>query len=305
MLVKILSRHQPSYASLMKYILHEEKTKNREQQIFTHNLRSDSIKGYTKEFIYNEALRTNPRKDNIFLYHEIISVSSSDKQAVTKEMLADLARQYISLRGDKGMYIGSVHHDKEHIHIHFCTSGVEYRTGKAFRLSKENLHDLKTKFQEYHKEKYPELAKSFCNHGKGKEYETDKEWQAQNRDKRALLKDEIYEKVHSIYGNATSEKDFLDKLRSEGIHHYERSNKATGIEYEDMKFRFNRLDIDMKELSQREQIETEKEKSDEDIAMDEIRSIRESSEDKDRDNPSKDDDKDDRDMDDDDDGFDR
>ena len=72
-----------------------------------------------------------------------------------------------------------------------------------------------------------------------------------------------------------------------------------------MKFRFNRLDIDMEDLSQREVIETEKEKSDEDKAMDEIRSIRESSEDKDRDDPSKDNDKDDRDMDDDDDGFDR
>ena len=304
MLVKILTRHQPSYTSHMKYILHEDKTKNKERQIFTHNIRSDSIEGYTKEYIYNEALRNNPRKDNIFLYHEIVSVSASDKEAVTKEMLADLARQYISLRGDKGMYIGSVHYDKEHIHIHFCTSGVEYRTGKAFRLSKENLHDLKTKFQEYHKEKYPELEKSFCNHGKGRDYATDKEWQAQNRDKRALLKDELYEKVHSIYDHAKSEKDFLDRLRSEGFHHYERSNKATGIEYEDMKFRFSRLDIDMEDLSQREVMETEKEKSDEDKAMEEIRSIREASEDKDRDDKSKDDDKDDR-GDDDNDGFDR
>lgn len=303
MLIKILSRHQPSYSSLMKYILNEGKSKNKEQQIFTHNLRSDSIEGYTKEYIYNEALRNNLRKDNVFLYHEIISVSSSDKQAVTMEMLSDLARQYISFRGDKGIYIGSVHHDKEHIHIHFCTSGVEYRTGKAFRLSKENLHELKTKFQEYHREKYPELEKSFCEHGKGREYATEREWQAQNRNKRALLKDELYGKVHSIYENATSEKDFLNKLRTEGIHYYERSNKATGIEYEDMKFRFKRLDIDIKELNQREVIEVDKEKSEEDKAMDEIRSIRESSEDKDIDEPSIDKDKDDRDIDDD--NFDR
>jgi hypothetical protein len=83
-----------------------------------------------------ESFRQQVRSDQIYLYHEIISLSSYENEdLISQELLHDLATQYITLRGNDDMYIASFHEDTAHAHIHFAVSGVKYRTGIAHRLS--------------------------------------------------------------------------------------------------------------------------------------------------------------------------
>lgn len=247
MIVKILTRHSPSYEALIRYMLKGEAHK----EVFTHNLRGTTVSEWTQEFAQNESWRTRFRSDQTYLYHEIISFSANEDQTVyTPLMLADIARKYIEFRGTQGVYVGAVHKDKDHVHIHFCTSGLEFRTGKSFRLSRSELQTLKMKLQQYHIDRYPELVESICQHGTGNPYLTDRTWQARNRAHRSTLKETITKKVHDSFQHASSKKEFLTLLRQAGLHHYESNGKVQGIVSEDgTKFRFSRLGITTEQLS--------------------------------------------------------
>jgi len=280
--IKILSRHNPSYASLINYILQEGK--NEKPEIISHNLRSDTIPGYTKEFIENESFRQHTRSDQVYLFHEIISFNASeDNNQIGPEVIRDIANEYFRLRGHEGVMLGAVHRDKEHVHLHVCVSALQFRTGTSFRLSKGELRELKVSLQDYHKQKYPGISKSFPEHGKGKAYLKDFKWHALQREQRNLLKEQINDKVRSCFEKSASQKEFLELLREENLYHYERGGKPYGIEYEDTKFRFSgllepeqfeSLSIDLKE---------------EEKTLDEIRSIREERDGRERDEYDKED----------------
>jgi len=264
-IVKILSRHSPSYASLLKYVLryivNEEKIGN--EQIYTNNLRSDTISGFIREFVENEAFRKYSRSDQIHLFHEIVSFGADeDREAITPAMLNDLAHEYMRLRGNTGMMLGAVHYDKAHIHIHFCVSALHYRTGKSFGLNKNQLQELKQSFQTYHKQRYPELTKSLPNHGNRAGYINHAQWHRQQRE-------QIIQTVKACLAQAKTQQEFLALLRDNELHHYERNGNPTGIEYEGTKFRFSRL------LPEKQFENLPNDRTDEDKALAEIRAVRE------------------------------
>jgi hypothetical protein len=236
-IVKVLSRHSPSYASLIKYILryivNDEKTDM--GQMYTNNLRSNTMTGYIKEFMENEAFRKYSRTDQVHLFHEIVSLGASeDKNVITPAMIDDLAREYMRLRGNTGVMLGAAHRDRDHIHLHFCVSALHYRTGLSFGLNKSQLLELKQSFQKYHTQHYPELTKSFPNHGGRTRTINHAQWHRQQRA-------QILETVQQCFVEAKSKLQFLELLRARELHHYERNGNPTGIEYDGTKFRFSRL----------------------------------------------------------------
>jgi hypothetical protein len=263
-IVKILTRHNPSYASLigyvLRYVVDDKKTDN--SDIYTHNLRSNTIEGYVQEFIENEAFRQHTRSDQIFLFHEIVSFHANEnKEDITKATIDDLVMEYIRLRGDTGIIVAAPHFDRSHVHIHFCVSALHFRTGKSFGLSNAKLQELKLSFQQYHKQHYPELSKSFPQHTKGTKALTHAQWHVKQRK-------EITAQVQALFSLSVSQKDFLTKLRDAGLHHYERNGKPTGIEYEGLKFRFSRL------LEDKQFEELPIERSEEEKALEAIRDVR-------------------------------
>jgi len=277
MIVKILTRHNPSYSSLIKYIIKGSKGIDGKPHIITHNIISTNEAGYVKEFIQNEALRKHPRSNQTYLYHEIISLSAhEDRSKITDAMLTDLAKQYITLRGEHGMFVGAIHSDTQHCHIHLMSSGTEYRSGKAFRLSKSELNTLKISFQNYHLQKYPGLVKSAVSHGQKKAYFKNKEWQEQHRSDWKIGKEQIEAVVQEAFARTTTRTDFLESLRDRyNLQFYERAGVATGIVLEGgMKVRFSRLGVDFLSKSP--------DRTEEERTLAEIQSIRESRQDRSR-----------------------
>jgi len=236
-IVKVLSRHSPSYTSLIKYILRyvidEKKTHN--EQIYTNNLRSNTMPGYIKEFMENEAFRKYSRSDQIHLFHEIVSFGADEnKDVITPAMIDDLAQTYMRLRGNTGVMIGAPHFDRSHTHLHFCVSALHYRTGMSFGLNKSQLLELKQSFQNYHKQHYPELTKSAPCHGTRTRYINHAEWHRQQRA-------QIIDTVQQCFAGAKSQQQFLELLRNRELHHYERNGNPTGIDYDGTKLRFSRM----------------------------------------------------------------
>ena len=219
--------------------------------------------GYTREFIENEAFRRYSRADQIHLFHEIVSFGADeDKEAITPETIDDMAKEYMRLRGNTGVILGAPHFDKNHVHLHFCVSALQYRTGMSFGLNKSQLLELKQSFQDYHKHHYPELTKSAPNHGNRTRYINHAQWHKQQRE-------QIIATVQQCLAQATSQQNFLELLRINELHHYERNGIATGIEYDGAKFRFSRL----LEKDQFEALPIDR--SEEETALAEIRAVRE------------------------------
>lgn len=250
MILKNLTRRSNT-GQLVNYLFKQEKD-NKPKPILKHNLRSRTTKGWTKELDKNFELRLNKRKDNIRLHHTIISFSNKDKKQINIDLLKDITKKYIELRGKENQYLVSTHNDKEHIHLHIVMSSIKYLTGESNRISRQEFKDLKLALDQYQKEKYPELVHSLPAHGKSQKLQlSDPELKLQDREGKLSQKQGLLETVETVYSRSKSIDNFLSELKSEGIKTYDRGGKVYGVEDETGRhYRFKTLGFDLKKLEE-------------------------------------------------------
>lgn len=280
MILKNLTKRSNT-GQLVNYLFKQEKD-SKPKPILKHNLRSRTTKGWTKELDKNFELRLNRRKDNIRLHHTIISFSNKDKKQINPELLKDITKKYIELRGKDNIYLASSHYDKEHIHLHIVMSSTKLITGESNRISRQEFKDLKLALDEYQKEKYPELIHSLPAHGKSQKLQlSDPELKLQDREGKLSQKQGLLETVETVYSRSKSVDNFLSELKSEGINTYDRGGKAYGVEDDTgLHYRFKTLGFDLKKLE-----EFERQAQKEAKQLQELASLRESkSSDREQDN---------------------
>jgi hypothetical protein len=269
MIIKSLSRKSNS-AQLVKYLFQRQyKVLSEKKSNFTirHNLRSNNIESWIKEFHENEAFRLHRRKDNVELFHTIISFSGKDRNLITPEKLKDIAQKYISLRGEDSLYLGTAHVDRDHIHLHIIMSGTKYRTGVANRITRENFRDIKLQMDSYQREKYPELKHSLPNHSKTKVT------LPLLRITRAPEKELLTYSLNKAFSIARSADHLISLLHKDGFEPYYRSGKLTGfVNTSGLKFRLSRLGYDKNTLEQL--TNRAKEAQEQNSTLQEISSIR-------------------------------
>lgn len=161
MLIKILSRKNKSFRSLIGYIGRET-----EGQELYWNLPQNSIPELLeKEFLENDVYRSSQAKNR--MYHHILSFSAKDKTLITPELLENVAQEYILKAGlENHLVFGRVHYDTEHYHWHLMSSQNAFHSKKGFRLSKAELKNLQTEMEYYTREHFPELKYSYAYSGK-------------------------------------------------------------------------------------------------------------------------------------------
>ena len=237
-----------------------------------HNLRSRSIEGWAKELNANEALRVHRRKDNILLYHTILSFSDKDKEHITPSLLKDISKKFVEFRGKDNIYLAAAHHDKDHVHLHIIMSGTKYMTGESNRISKKEFHELKLAMDTYQKQKYPMLNNSLPDHGKSSpKILTEKEHQLQTRGGKLSQKQQVVQAVETLYNQSRSLDHFLFQLQSEGYEPYSRGGKLYGVEKNDRRYRFKTIGYDGTRLD-----ELDRQRDDEERELQELCDLRES-----------------------------
>ena len=214
-----------------------------------HNVKGNDIESWVNQFKENEKLRLRKRKDSVYCTHEILSWHRDDAGKVTLEKLDDMTREYIKLRNPKGMFIAIPHFDRDHYHMHICTSGIEYRTGHSMRLSKSAFGKLKLDIQKFQKERFPEFEKSVVDHGakdkrRGKEHENIKHDEKDKRYLSAILK--------TCYKKANSIKTFDSLIKDSGLKTYQRGGRLSGVVYNDRKYRLQKLGFNKDRLQELE-----------------------------------------------------
>ena len=247
MIIKIKShKNKRSFQALLNYMLNDK------DRLFddtgysfaiSHNLKGNSINEWVKQYQKNEECRQHKRVNSVLLTHEIISFHKEDATNITLDKLEDIARQYVRERNINGMYVAVPHFDKEHYHIHICASGIEYKTGKAMRLSKVNLQSLKKTIQQYQIDKYPELSKSLVNHEGAKKALalSDKEYQYKARTGRATDKEQLIGMLKTCYKKSESKNEFYEYMKECGLQEYIRGGRISGIVFNNKKYRLKTL----------------------------------------------------------------
>ncbi|MBK7800058.1 MAG: relaxase/mobilization nuclease domain-containing protein [Saprospiraceae bacterium] len=271
MILKNLTRRSNT-GQLVNYLFKNEKDKKPEP-VLKHNLRSRTTKGWANELDRNFDLRNNRRKDNIRLHHTIISFSNKDKKQINTELLKDITKKYIELRGKDNIYLASSHNDKEHIHLHIIMSAHKYLTGESNRISRQEFKDLKLALDSYQKKRYPELVHSLPSHGKSQKLQlTDPDLKLQDREGKLSQKQELFENVQTVYSRSKSLDNFLSELKSEGYNSYSRGGKVYGVEDESGRhYSFKTLGIELNKLE-----ELDRQAQEEAIQLQELASLRES-----------------------------
>jgi hypothetical protein len=269
MIIKSLSR-KSGIKQVLNYLFKDEnKLRDSENRSFVirKNVRSKKVEKIAKEFEKNEALRIHNRINNVKVYHTVISFSNKDKNQITESMLRDISNQYMKLRGNDNMYVGTAHYDHDHVHLHFVVSGTKYLTGKANRQSKAEFQKVKFAMDSYQREKYPQLINSLPKHGKAGESVLARN--SLNGHIRATQKESLFKCVEMAYKTKSLD-GFLSHLKQQGHEPYFRNGKLTGVKYDgDRKFRFQTLGYDKEKISRLE-VEAEKEKQE----LDELSEIR-------------------------------
>lgn len=245
MIIKIKAIKSPDFERLIRYILpkRHHRSKRDAMFIFKHNLKGNRVEDWVQQFEENESFRIHKRTGNTILSHEIISFNAEDSPHIDVDMMRDFTKKYIEYRGLRGMYIAVPHFDTDNFHIHLCCSGVEYRTGKAMRLSHKEFQNLKIRMQEYQMQKYPQLEHSIVRHGRRKTHQKDREYQVQKRSGQPSKRTRIKEQVRDISLRANSLEQFIDLLENQDLKPYYRGGKLTGVMSGKRKYRFKTLGV--------------------------------------------------------------
>lgn len=213
--------------------------------VVAHNLKGNRIDGWVNQLKAIEAGRTRKRKDSVTMYHEILSWSDLDTPSMTPEKMERMTREYVKKRGVNGAILAVPHFNKNHYHVHLLVSGVD-RSGKAMRLSREELADLKRQIQSFQVEQFPELHNSLPAHGrKSKLCATEKEMQYKKRTGKQTMREKVAEIVTSCLKRSKSDEEFFALLLEQDMETYVRGRRVYGVVCEGRKFRFGTLGIDL------------------------------------------------------------
>ena len=248
-IVKIKTYKKPKFEYLLRYMCEsQDRLFDAKGKSFTitHNIRGKTTADWVKAFKENEKYRLRKRKNSVYLNHEIISFHRDDTKCLSMEKLEELAREYIQLRNPNGCYVAVPHFDRYHVHVHICSSAVQYRTGKSMRMSREEFSDLKKSFQDYQIREFPELSRSVVRHGRKAEVKTsEKEQQFMLRTGKVSKREQVRQIVQDCQRRSSSQEEFFALLKERGMETYMRGGEVYGISHEHRKYRFQRIGIEI------------------------------------------------------------
>jgi predicted ribosome-associated RNA-binding protein Tma20 len=242
MIPKSMSRKDTSFYQLTNYF-----EKDDVQDYFAWNLYSNTKnkEEVIKEFMDNAELLKNAR-GSVYMYHEVLALQENDLSIERqKEILNDLAFQYVSKRANDNLVYGVIHEDTKHLHMHLMISSNKVGEQKRFRLSKSELANIQKEIEQYKNITYKdELAPTYHYHSKKEELkESMVEQEIKHRRKIKTKKDEIREKLEDIFDKSLSKSGLEKSLEANGFELYTRG-KNTGVVFEKKKYRFNTLGVD-------------------------------------------------------------
>ena len=255
MIVKSIAHKGPSYRSLLQYMF---RGADEDSIVVTHNVTSQDIDGWVKEYRECEKYRENTRRsDATFLDHQVLSFHTNDVSKVHPSTLRDITEKFIDMRGPNTLAVATSHQETGTTHVHVAFSQIDL-LGKNITMSIPEYRKLKQDLQLYQLEKYPELTQSVADHGRTKrDIIREKHLAKQNLPYQTPRRDELAVAAKTAISLADNFESFEQALEKHGLSIYLRGGKVTGIRSNtNKKYRLSTLGIteqDLEQLNEREQ----------------------------------------------------
>ena len=229
MIIKSMSRKEATFSQLVDYF-----EDGRQDERFTvyHNVYSNNPENIKSEFNKN-ATFLQKRKNGVYMYHEVLSITKSEKlpEEKQKEILKDIALNYIKSRAKNNLVYGVLHHDKkDNLHYHFMISSNELESDKKHRLSKEEFSKFKKDLELYVLEIYPELEqKKLINKEPGQQKDSgeklsNKGVELKRRTGNTNQKDDVKERLRTVFAETKTKFEFFSAMEREQLEIYVHGN---------------------------------------------------------------------------------
>lgn len=254
MIVKSMSRKHPSFAQLIDYIEGQAKLKSRHHSVY-HNLYSREREQLKHEFGENAKYLTY-RKNGVYLYHEIISITRSQRlsEQEQKERLQAIVKEYLSRRASHNLAYAVLHEDTKHLHFHIVLSANEAGKSQRKRLSKFEFADIQTSLERWVLREHSELEQQAVFHKNQttaerverqakKQHLSNNGEEMKRRGAKTDRRDSVQEKLTDIFERATDPKHFADLMKRAGFTLYTRGQSHGVTDREGNKYRLNRLGL--------------------------------------------------------------
>jgi hypothetical protein len=254
MIIKSMSRKHPSFAQLIDYIERESKLKSRDFSIY-HNLYSRDRDRLKEEFSEN-ARHLRFRKNGVYLYHEVLSITRSRhlEESEQKSALQIIVQEYLKARAKNNLAYAVLHEDTDNLHFHIVLSANEAGDSNRKRLSKAQFSDIQTSLEKWVLEAHPELEQHAVFH-KNQTREERKEREAKKshlsnrgeelkrRGGKTEKRDDLQERLADIFETATDPRHFADLMEQAGFTLYTRGQSHGVTDRDGNRHRLNRLGL--------------------------------------------------------------
>ncbi len=260
MIIKSMSRKEPSFRQLIEYI---DRDLSSDEFCIRHNLMGRNHENIIKEFEENAQL-LRKRKNGVFLYHEIISITRSNRLTPREqqELLLEIVQEYISARCPGNLVYGGLHQDKDHsYHFHLMISSNRLDDEKRVRLSKTQFREIQVKLEAHVLEKYPELEQKVSMDKRAEHRRSKGAVEHERRTGRPPTRnDALRGRVQSAYDQAYSPGKLLEALAQQGFRLEPRGKIVARVvdEYTGKAHRVKTLDPDLAEKIEALLSETQK-----------------------------------------------
>lgn len=175
------------------------------------------------------------RKNGVYLYHEILSITKSQTldEKRQKEILRDLAYEYAQKRAPNNIIFGTLHDDHEgHLHYHFCISSNAVGESRKTRMSKAEFDQFKKGIEKRALEDYPELEQKALINKQANvqtgEKLSHKGAELKRRTGKTAQRDAVKQKLADIFAKTDSKQAFFTAMSEAGFETYVRG-KTIGV----------------------------------------------------------------------------
>lgn len=263
MIFKTHTRRTASFKQLINYIAHpREKGKDP----ILHNIDQDPkrLQMIINDFVKNsrylfDSFYSKQYTKPVILHHDIISLSSYDKDRITEEILNDLARKYLELRAPEAKAFALSQFNTENPHIHLVISANKVESSEKMHISNKEFFSIRREMDRYLEQTYPELKNSLVF---SQQIKQNKEisratmkvsWYEQEREKRLKRagkevtpskKQMVRDAILTAFSIAMDSSQFVNLLKEQGLTLYKRGQNFGVENTEGMKFRLNTLGLE-------------------------------------------------------------
>lgn len=231
MIVKSMSRKVPSFGQLIGYIDRDE---GQEPYRIRHNLMGRDPDRIREEFERNGDLLQR-RKNGVYLYHEIISMTRAQGLSVEeqKSRLYEITQSYIAARCPNNLVFGGLHQDKEHsFHYHLMISANRAGERGRLRLTKSHFRQIQVGLENHVLAHFPELEQKVAIGKRSDRKLSRSEAELERRTGHRPKREEVLERLREAFALSRDRDSLLEALGRADLELYIRGKNLGVIDHE-------------------------------------------------------------------------